>query len=364
MTTSTDTTPTGRSGELSRVIMAAPEVLYPYLADVTRMPEWQPGIARADWIGDVDAARAGAHFRTLHRTGPVRRATHYEVVVAQPGRAFAFRGPTESRFRLEPVAAGTRLIYTGGLPEPDRSLERLAALAEGRVVVPQPRLSQTLTADGPLDLSAMYVMHHAFRRHLRDFALAVPATPVDDSPVWAALARRWHGFATSLHHHHQVEDLWIWPALLRRSGAEGSAVLQAMEAEHTALDPLIEACTGGFRAMTEAADVATRDRLSADMGRIRMVLDDHLAHEEDTALPLAQRYLPVAAWKDSELAARKQFGLADLGFTVPWSTLELPADQFDIAFAHGGAFVRAILALTRRRFLRAHRLAFRHLPSQ
>lgn len=57
-------------------------------------------------------------------------------------------------------------------------------------------------------------------------------------------------------------------------------------------------------------------------------------------------------------------GEHDLGFTVPWTTLELPAGQFDIAFAHGGTFVRAILALTRRRFLREHRLAFRHLPSR
>jgi hypothetical protein len=109
--------------------------------------------------------------------------------------------------------------------------------------------------------------------------------------------------------------------MLRRAGAEGRQVLQAMEDEHT-------------------------------------------AHEETSALPLAQQYLPVAAWKDSELAACKEFGLTDLGFTVPWSTLELPADQFDIAFAHGGTFVRVVLAPTLRRFIRGHRLAFRHLPSR
>ena len=362
MTANTTTKSTGRPGERSRVIAANPAALYQYIADVTRMPEWQAGVARADWIGDVTEARTGARFRAHHRSGPARGARQYEIVVAEPGRAFAFRGPATSSFRLDPVDAGTQLTYTGELADPDRSLERLAALAEGKVAVPQPRLGQAWTADGPLDLSAMYVMHHAFRRDLRDFALAVPATPVGDAKVWAALARRWHGFATSLHHHHQVEDDWIWPALLRRAGTEGRQVLQAMQDEHTALDPLVEACAGGFRAMTAAPDAAARDRLAADVGRIRAVLGDHLAHEETSALPLAQRYLPVAAWKDSELAARKEFGLADLGFTVPWSTLELPADQFDIAFAHGGTFVRAVLALTRRRFIRGHRLAFRHLP--
>jgi hypothetical protein len=360
MTANTTTKSTGRPGELSRVIAAAPAALYQYVADVTRMPEWQAGIARADWIGDVP----GARFRAHHRSGLVRRTRYYEIVAADPGRAFAFRGAAVSSFRLEPVATGTRLTYTGDFADPERSLERIAALAEGRVVVPQPRLGQARTPEGPLDLSAMYVMHHAFRRDLHDFALAVPATPVGDAAVWAALARRWHGSATSLHHHHRVEDVWIWPALLRRAGDEGRQVMAAMEDEHTALDPLVEACTGGFRAMTAAPDAATRDRLGADVGRIRAVLGDHLEHEETSALPLAQRYLPVAEWKDSELAARKEFGLADLGFTVPWTTLGLPADQFDIAFAHGGAFVRAVLALTRRRFLRGHRLAFRHLPSQ
>jgi hemerythrin HHE cation binding domain-containing protein/polyketide cyclase/dehydrase/lipid transport protein len=349
------------ASSLSRVIAANPATVYRYIADTTRMPEWQAEITRVDWIGDVTAARPGARFRAHHRRGPSRRGRQYEIDVAEPGRAFGFRGPTESRFRLDPAGTGTRLTYTGGLPDPGRSLERIAALAEGRVVVAQPRLGQAATADGPLDLSAMYVMHHAFRRDLRDFARAVPATPAGDTAVWAALARRWHGFATSLHHHHRVEDVWIWPALLRRADADGRRVLRAMEDEHAALDPLVEACDNGFRAMTAAADAATHKRLGADLGRIRTVLGEHLAHEETSALPLAQQYLPVAAWKDSETAARKEFGLADLGFTVPWSAWELPADQFAVAFAHGGTFVRAVLALTRRRFHREHRLAFRHL---
>lgn len=55
--------------------------------------------------------------------------------------------------------------------------------------------------------------------------------------------------------------------------------------------------------------------------------------------------------------------LDHLGFAVPWSALEMPREQFEIAFAHGGLLVRAILALTRRRFEREHRVAFRYLPS-
>jgi hypothetical protein len=76
MAASTTTKSTGRPGERSRIIAANPAALYQYIADVTRMPEWQAGVVRADWIGDVTAARAGARFRAQYRSGPVRRARH------------------------------------------------------------------------------------------------------------------------------------------------------------------------------------------------------------------------------------------------------------------------------------------------
>jgi hemerythrin-like domain-containing protein len=255
----------------------------------------------------------------------------------------------------------------GRCPGSARTPEQITTAAAGREAVCQPRLGQVYTAAGPLDLSAMFVMHHGFRRDVRDLARAVPATAAADAEAWAALARRWKGFATALHHHHRVEDLSIWPRLLDRVQAAGDpearATLEAVQAEHTLLDPLVETCAGGFRAMVAAPDAETRDRLAADVIRTREVLLDHLANEETAALPLAQRYLSVAAWKDAETAARKAFGIADLRFAVPWSALEIQRDQFEIAFAHGGPLVRAILALTRRRFEREHRIAFRHLLS-
>jgi hypothetical protein len=69
-------------------------------------------------------------------------------------------------------------------------------------------------------------------------------------------------------------------------------------------------------------------------------------------------------WKKGERFAVREYGLTGLGFTVPWSALDVPADQFDVAFAHGGPLVRVLLARTRRRFYRAHRTAFRHLPGR
>ncbi|MEV4292386.1 hypothetical protein AB0K40_43345 [Nonomuraea bangladeshensis] len=65
---------------------------------------------------------------------------------------------------------------------------------------------QATAPAGPVDVVAMYVMHHAFRRDLGLFAAAATATPPDDRACWRRLARRWALFAGSLHKHHCGED--------------------------------------------------------------------------------------------------------------------------------------------------------------
>jgi hypothetical protein len=79
----------------------------------------------------------------------------------------------------------------------------------------QPMLpGQAAAPDGPIDMTMMYVMHHGFRRDLRNFAAAAERTPVADRMTWQALANRWDLFSEALHHHHRGEDDAIWPALI------------------------------------------------------------------------------------------------------------------------------------------------------
>jgi hypothetical protein len=209
----------------------------------------------------------------------------------------------------------------------------------------------------------MFVMHHGFRRDLRDLAAAIPATPVDEHDVWRALQRRWQGTSTALHHHHHVEDDALWPPLLERlrSVADHNAVsvVEAVADEHAGLAPVIQACADGFGSMVLAPSRAGRDHLAAAVGAMRPQLLAHLDHEEVAVLPLVQ-HVSVASWDEVGAAAREEYGLADIAFAVPSSVLEIPPDEFTRAYAHGGPLVRAILVLTRRRFRREHRVAFRH----
>lgn len=223
---------------------------------------------------------------------------------------------------------------------------------------------QTHVAVGPLNLDGMYLAHHAFRRDLASFAAAAARTPVEATDVWRALAVRWEQFSYVLHHHHTTEDDVLWPQLLALVDAEGDAdgraTLEAMEAEHELIDPLLEACAAGFAAMAGAPAESTRRQLADTAARACDVLAEHLRHEETGALPIVQRLLPAEGWDRVEEAAGAGAGLARVLFLVPWMADGLTAEQLEAAFTSMGGPLRLIHRLGRRRYAKATALAFRH----
>jgi hypothetical protein len=139
---------------------------------------------------------------------------------------------------------------------------------------------QEAAPEGPNDLTGMFLIHHAFRRDLRNFAVAVAATPAGDTATWQALYERWRLFARFLHHHHTIEDKAIWPSLLDRVDAAGRATLEAMEAEHGEINPLLTACGEGLAALARHGDDDVRAALEVRMVATAERLRRHLAHEE------------------------------------------------------------------------------------
>jgi iron-sulfur cluster repair protein YtfE (RIC family) len=219
---------------------------------------------------------------------------------------------------------------------------------------------QQHVAEGPLDLNGMYMAHHAFRRDLARFAVAARQTPVDDAGVWRALAVRWEQFGSILHHHHATEDDVLWPQLLEIADADGRATLEAMEAEHSVIDPMLAACAAGFAAMAQAPDAATRDRLAADTETARDTLSDHMGHEEREALPLVQDLLSEEGWQRVEKAAGSGKSLKDLMFLAPWIADGLTLEQFETVVAMIGTPFKWMVAMTRGRYARREAVAFRY----
>ena len=219
---------------------------------------------------------------------------------------------------------------------------------------------QTAAHPGPIDMTMMYVMHHAFRRDLAAFATAAGSTPAADRRAWRAMAQRWGLFATALHHHHSGEDAGLWPALMDRADAEGRATLEAMEAEHSEIDPILQACESGFRRLAEHPDEDVRAALAVRLVAGKERLAEHLRHEETEAIALVQELLTPEEW---ETITKEHFD-ADITFgeivkLVPWVAHGLPDAVLRGLFAKpGGTMHRVLLMLTRRRFERLQRAAF------
>jgi hypothetical protein len=109
------------SGEVTAVIRADPATIYEAVADVTRIGEFSPECHRARWQDDTAAAPVvGARFRGWNAAKWIRWSRECEVVVADPGREFAFRtiptllkrDSTVWSYRFAPVADGTEVVET------------------------------------------------------------------------------------------------------------------------------------------------------------------------------------------------------------------------------------------------------------
>jgi iron-sulfur cluster repair protein YtfE (RIC family) len=159
-----------------------------------------------------------------------------------------------------------------------------------------------------IDFTPMYASHDAFRRDLERLAQAVAADRADAPGVRAG----WENFTRQLHIHHTAEDSDLWPRVRERAAGRPRdlALLDDMEAEHSRIDPLLT-----------AVDAALADRAAElpDLVRaLRATLDDHLKHEEDSALPLMQDVLTDGDWAAFTGRIRETQGLRGASLFVPW----------------------------------------------
>jgi iron-sulfur cluster repair protein YtfE (RIC family) len=220
---------------------------------------------------------------------------------------------------------------------------------------------QTAAPEGPVDMIGMFLMHFAFRRDLARFVPAVAGTPVGERATWVALRDRWARFAHVLHGHHSLEDAELWPrlqaAVTAAADAEAQEVLDAMAAEHAEIDPLLTGVADGLDRMIAAPSLDARAALAVRMVAARDSLGRHMAHEEQSALPLVQRHLTPQDWAAMEAASPKGKP-GELAFIVPWVLHEMPTHAMPRVRAFGGPVLIGLGRLFRRSFERKERRAF------
>ncbi|WTW93924.1 hemerythrin domain-containing protein [Streptomycetaceae bacterium NBC_01309] len=132
------------------------------------------------------------------------------------------------------------------------------------------------------DMTMMFAMHDALRRELERIA-RITERGGDDPRVILRTAAGWGMFKRYLHVHHGAEDEILMPEVRKALAGrpDDLAVIDAMEAEHAAVDPGI-----AFFDAAIADPESGPDKLAMIVDRLLTGLGGHLKHEEDEALAL------------------------------------------------------------------------------
>jgi hypothetical protein len=164
-----------------------------------------------------------------------------------------------------------------------------------------------------LDMSRMFLMHDALRRELERLA-RISARTGDDPVRIIRTAVGWELFKKFLRVHHTAEDDALWPVMRRELAGrpENLALLDAMEEEHAAIDPLLAAVD---------AALADRDHGAERLGGLIDALDSglrhHLRHEESEGLALIDATLTEEQWSGFGAAHADRIG-DDAPRYLPW----------------------------------------------
>jgi len=137
----------------------------------------------------------------------------------------------------------------------------------------------------------MGIVHDALRRDLaRTRAALGGPVPEAQRRALAAHVAWMMGF---LHEHHEGEDAGLYP-MVRALDPTAAALLDAMAADHAAVDPAVE----GLRAAAArwAASDTERAALLEALTALEDVLLPHLEREEDEAMPVVSATITHREW--------------------------------------------------------------------
>ncbi len=151
----------------------------------------------------------------------------------------------------------------------------------------------------------MYATHDAIRRDLERVARVG-----DDLPRVLRTSAGWELFKKALHVHHVAEDEALWPVMRPVVAGRTDAVLllDAMHAEHAAIDARFEAVD---------AAIADHTRLREVLDALASAVTAHLDHEENEVLPLIDATVTESQWQRYGEVATARIGPDGPRF-LPW----------------------------------------------
>jgi uncharacterized protein YndB with AHSA1/START domain len=106
------------TGRAETTVTAPVDAVWRVIADVTRTGEWSHECHHVAWLDGAVRAEPGVRFRGRNRSGWLRWSRTCEMLAVDPPTRIAWRtiatpmfvDSTEWTVRLEPLAAGTRIV--------------------------------------------------------------------------------------------------------------------------------------------------------------------------------------------------------------------------------------------------------------
>jgi hemerythrin-like domain-containing protein len=163
------------------------------------------------------------------------------------------------------------------------------------------------------DMAMMIAFHDALRREL-GYITRITAVRTEDPRQLMTSAVGWQMFKSYLQVHHSCEDDVLWPVMEKALAdrPDDLALLAAMEAEHAAIDPLLNAIDA-----TLANPYSGPERIGDLTDALATTLRAHLRHEEGEGLPLIDATVTDQQWQDFGQEHAKRIG-PEAPRVFPW----------------------------------------------
>lgn len=201
----------------------------------------------------------------------------------------------------------------------------------------------TRVPDAPADTRMMGIVHDALRRDLGRAIDVLSTAPYPERAQRIAIGEHVGWMMDFLHTHHHGEDAGLWQ-LVRERNPEARPLLDAMEADHLRVAPLVDACETTAHEYRNAASDEGRAALLAALRGLCEVLLPHLEREEDETMPLVSVSITAAEWRavDQQYFIKPK-SLPQLGFEGHWLLDGLDAERSHLVVHQVPPIPRAVL---------------------
>jgi hemerythrin-like domain-containing protein len=189
-----------------------------------------------------------------------------------------------------------------------------------------------MSATAPIDVRDMAIVHATFRRAFSESAHLVRQRPTPSAERVQFLSDHIAFGIDMLHHHHEAEDVHLFPVLMERAPIEAAMVTEVGD-EHKQVSGAIDTVTDARIAWRDQPGAQSAETLASALENLNEVLQGHLDDEEQKVVPLAAVTLTQKEWDALGEAARADIPKAKM--PIAFGMLLEPLNADDRAYMKG-----------------------------